>query len=266
MDFSAPRGGSVVRRYLAVYAAAAYAFLYVPLGILSAFSFNDSRFAVWRGFTLRWYREALQNRQMMEAAVNSLIIGVCATVLATAAGTLAAYALWKGRAPWLTNSLYVSLLTPEIVTGISLLAFFQWVFRYLHVQLGIHTVILAHVSFCLAYAVIVVAARLKTFDRTLEEAALDLGATEWQAFRHVTVPYLMPAIVAAALLCFAVSVDDYVTTSLVAGVNSETLPMVIYSLARKGVSPTVNALSTIITVGLGTLILIGERLGSRTQK
>lgn len=255
-----------MRRYLAAYAAAAYVFLYVPLGILSAFSFNDSRFAVWQGFTFRWYREALQNGQMMQAAANSLIIGLCATGLATAAGTLAAYALWKGRVPWLTNSLYISLLTPEIVTGISLLAFYQWIFRYLHVQLGIHTVILAHVSFCIVYAVIVVAARLKTFDRTLEEAALDLGATEWQTFRYVTFPYLMPGIAAASLLCFAVSFDDYVTTSLVAGVDSETLPMVIYSLARKGVSPTVNALSTIITVGLGALILIGERLGSQARR
>ncbi len=128
-----------------------------------------------------------------------------------------------------------------------------------------HTVILAHVSFCVVYAVIVVSARLKSFDPALEEAALDLGANEWQAFRLVTLPYLMPGIVAAGLLCFAVSFDDYVTTSLVAGVNSETLPMVIYALARKGVSPTVNALSALITVGLGTLILAGERLSERRQ-
>ncbi len=254
-----------MKRYLAAYAAAVYAFLYVPLAVLTVFSFNSSRFAVWQGFSLRWYREALRNRQMMEAAVNSLVIGACATALATAIGTLAAYALWKRRSPWLATTLYVSLLTPEIVTGISLLAFFQWIFRFLHVQLGMHTVILAHVSFCVVYAVIVVSARLKSFDPALEEAALDLGANEWQAFRLVTLPYLMPGIVAAGLLCFAVSFDDYVTTSLVAGVNSETLPMVIYALARKGVSPTVNALSALITVGLGTLILAGERLSERRQ-
>ena len=254
-----------MKRYLAVYATVVYAFLYVPLAVLGVFSFNSSRFAVWQGFSLRWYGEALRNQQMMDAAVNSLIIGVFATLLSTAIGTLAAYALWKRRAPWLATSLYVSLLTPEIVTGISLLAFFQWTFRFLHVQLGMHTVILAHVSFCVVYAVIVVSARLKTFDPALEEAALDLGANEWQAFWHVTLPYLMPGIVAAALLCFAVSFDDYVTTSLVAGVNSETLPMVIYALARKGVSPTVNALSAMITVGLGALILAGERLSQRRQ-
>ena len=252
-----------MKRYLAAYVAAVYAFLYAPLAVLTVFSFNSSRFAVWQGFSLQWYREALRNRQMMEAAINSLIIGGCATALATAIGTLAAYALWKRRSPWLATTLYVSLLTPEIVTGISLLAFFQWIFRFLHVQLGMHTVILAHVSFCVVYAVIVVSARLKTFDPALEEAALDLGANEWQTFRLVTLPYLMPGIVAAALLCFAVSFDDYVTTSLVAGVNSETLPMVIYALARKGVSPTVNALSALITVGLGAVILAGERLSDR---
>jgi spermidine/putrescine transport system permease protein len=254
-----------MRRYLAAYAAAVYAFLYVPLVVLSVFSFNSSRLAVWQGFSLAWYREALGNRQMMDAAVNSMIIGGCATVIATAIGTLAAYAFWKRRAPWLATTLYISLLTPEIVTGISLLACFQWIFRFLHVRLGMHTVILAHVSFCVVYAVIVVAARLKTFDPSLEEAALDLGATEWQAFRLVTLPYLMPGIVAAALLCFAVSFDDYVTTSLVAGVNSETLPMVIYALARKGVSPAVNALSALITVGLGVLIVLGERLSERRK-
>jgi spermidine/putrescine transport system permease protein len=252
-------------RRLGAYAAAVYAFLYVPLAVLALFSFNSSRFAVWQGFSLEWYREALRNRQMMDAAVNSLIIGGCATAIATAIGTLAAYALWKRRAPWLATTLYVSLLTPEIVTGISLLAFFQWIFRFLHIHLGMHTVILAHMSFCVVYAVIVVSARLKTFDPSLEEAALDLGATEWQAFRLVTLPYLMPGIVAAALLCFAVSFDDYVTTSLVAGVNSETLPMVIYALARKGVSPAVNALSALITVGLGVLIVAGEHLSQRRQ-
>jgi spermidine/putrescine transport system permease protein len=252
-----------MKRLLPAYAVVAYAFLYLPLLVLSAFSFNASRFTVWQGFTFHWYAEAFRNQQMLDAIFNSLIIGVTASVIATAAGTLAAYGIWKRRAPWLTNSLYLSLLTPEIVTGISLLAFFQWIFRFLHVQLGLYTVILAHVSFSIAYAVVIVLARLRNFDATLEEAALDLGANEWQAFRHITLPFLTPAIVAAALLCFAVSFDDYVITSLVAGVNSETLPMVIYALARRGISPAVNALSAAVTFGLGALILIAERLQAR---
>ena len=192
--------------------------------------------------------------------MNSLIIALSATVVSTAFGTLAGYAIWKRRSRALTNSLYLSLLTPEIITGISLLAFFQWMFRFLHVQLGLHTVILAHISFSLAYVVIVILARLRTFDRALEEAALDLGANQWQVFRFVTLPMLLPGVMAAALLCFTVSFDDYVITSLVAGVNSETLPMIIYAMARRGVSPDVNAISVMITIGLGALILLAGRL------
>jgi spermidine/putrescine transport system permease protein len=239
---------------------AAYAFLYVPLLVLSVFSFNSSRFSVWEGFTLRWYGEAFSNENLLEATMNSLTIGLVCTVLATAVGTLAGYAIWKRRSAFVTNSLYLSLLTPEIVTGVSLLAFFQWVFRFLRVPLGMHTVILAHVSFSLAYVVIVILARLRTFDHSVEEASMDLGANEWQTFWYVTVPALAPGIAAAALLCFTVSFDDYVITSLVAGVDSETLPMVIYSMARKGVSPTVNALSAMITVGLGVFVLVAGRL------
>ncbi len=200
---------------------------------------------------------------MIEAAVNSLIIAVVATALATVCGTLAAYALWKRASSWISGSLYLSLVTPEIVTGVSLLAFFQWAFRFLNLRLGMHTVILAHVGFSLAYVVVVVLARLRSFDPALEEAALDLGATEFTAFRAVTLPYLAPAIAAAAMLAFTVSIDDYVITSLVAGVDSQTLPMVIYALARRGVSPMLNAVSTIIVAGLGALVLVSERLRSR---
>jgi spermidine/putrescine transport system permease protein len=249
-----------VKRFLLSYSIAAYAFLYLPLAVLGVFSFNSSKVAVWKSFTLDWYRAILRNEMLSEGLVNSLIIAVVATVLSTICGTLAGYAIWKKRSPLLTNSLYLSLLTPEIVTGVSLLAFFQWMFRALRVQLGLHTVILAHVSFSLAYVTIVILARLRTFDRTLEEAGLDLGANPWQVYRHVTLPMLLPGIVAAALLCFTVSFDDYVITSLVAGVNSETLPMIIYAMARRGVSPDVNAISVLITIGLGVLILAAGRL------
>ena len=247
------------------YVISVYVFLYLPIAILGVFSFNSSKLSVWRGFTFGWYSQVFGNPLLLESAMNSLIIASLTTLIATVIGTGAAYALWKKRAPIFTSSLYLSLVTPEIVTGVSLLVFFQMVFRTLRVQLGIHTVVLAHVSFCLAYVVLVVLARLRTFDATLEEAALDLGATPWDVFRLVTLPLLMPGIIAAALLCFTVSFDDYVITSLVAGVNSETLPMVIYAMARKGVSPEVNALSVVITVGLGTLILIAGRLERRER-
>jgi len=252
-----------VKRGLASFAIAIYLFLHLPLLVLIVFSFNQSRFTVWQGFSLAWYRLAFHDRQLAEATGNSLLIALAATVLSTVIGTLAAWAVWKRDSPTLSGALYTSLVTPEIVTGISLLAFFQWTFRFMNVQLGMHTVILAHVSFSIAYVVIVVLARLRTLEPALEEAALDLGATESQAFLYVTLPAIFPGVVAAALLAFTVSFDDYVITSLVAGVDSETLPMVIYAMARRGANPVVNAASTLIVVALGSLILLSERLQKR---
>ena len=250
-------------RPLSIYAALVFLFLHVPLLILALFSFNSSKFTLWEGFSLRWYRAVFSNAQLAESTGNSLVIAIVATAAATVLGTLCAYGLWKRRSKTLAASLYLSLVTPEIVSGVALLALFQFVFRFLQVHLGMHTVILAHISFSLAYVVVVVGARLRTMDATLEEAALDLGATEWGAFRYVTLPSIAPSIAAAALLAFTVSFDDYVITSLVAGVNSETLPMVIYAIARRGINPIVNAISALIVFGLGVLILVSERLRSR---
>ena len=249
-----------MKRALGLYATALYLFLHLPLAVLAVFSFNRSRFTLWEGFSLNWYTAAARNEQLMEATWNSLVIAAVATAAATVVGTLCAYGLWKKPARWLSTSLTLSLVTPEIVLGIALLAFFQWVFRFLNVKLGLDTVILAHVSFSIAYVVIVVLARLRTFDPGLEEAALDLGATEFQAFRRVTLPQLLPAVAAAALLAFTISFDDYVITSLVAGVDSETLPMVLYAMARRGANPMVNAVSTVIVLGLGLLVIVSERL------
>jgi spermidine/putrescine transport system permease protein len=200
---------------------------------------------------------------MAEATWNSVVIAVTSSALSAVIGTLAAYGIWKRRSPLLTGSLYLSLVTPEIVTGISLLAFFQLVFRVVHLTLGHYTVVLAHVAFSIAYVAIVVTARLRTLDPSLEEAAMDLGATPWRAFWRVTLPALAPGIIAAALLALIVSFDDYVITSLVAGVDSETLPMVIYAIARRGANPTINAVSTLIVVGFGALIIISERVRQR---
>ncbi len=251
------------RRALPVYAAAAFAFLYLPLLILIAFSFNGGRFTAWDGFSFRWYRAAMNDAQLTEGVINSLIIAVTAAVLSTVIGTLAAYGIWRKTARILSGTLYLSLVTPEIVTGVSLLALFQWVFRFMHLQLGIYTVIIAHVAFSISYVVIVISARLRNYDRTLEEAAMDLGASEWHAFSRVTLPMLAPAIAAAGLLALVVSFDDYVITSLVAGVDSETLPMVIYAMARRGVSPVVNAVSALIVVAFGAIILVSQRLQER---
>lgn len=247
-------------RPLTWFAIGIYAFLHVPLLILCGFSFNSSRFTIWEGFSLEWYRQMFTDAQLGEAALNSLLIAAASTVLATVIGTLCSYGLWKKQAKWLSGSLYLSLVTPEIISGISLLAFFQWAFRHWQFQLGMHTVILAHVAFSISYVVLVVMARLRTAEPALEEAALDLGANEWQAFWLVTLPMLRPGIMAAALLAFTVSFDDYVITSLVVGVDSETLPMVLYAMARRGANPVVSAISAVIFVGFGALILISERL------
>lgn len=250
-------------RWLSLYAVAAYAFLHLPLLVLAVFSFNASKFTRWEGFTLSWYQAAFADAELGEGTINSLLIALAATVLATAVGTLCAYGLWKRTSLWIGSTLYLSLVTPEIVMGIALLAFYQWIFRYLHLPLGMHTVILAHVMFCTAYVVTVVAARLRGFDASLEEAAMDLGATEWQAFLRITLPQLVPGIASAALLVFTTSFDDFVITSLVAGVDSQTLPMVLYSMARKGFNPSVNAISTLIVTALGVLILVSDRLEHR---
>jgi spermidine/putrescine transport system permease protein len=253
----------VKQKALGVYSAIVLAFLHAPLLILIVFSFNASRFTLWEGFSLRWYRAAMNDPQLAEGLVNSLIIAVVAAVLSTVIGTLAAYGIWRRGAPVLSGTLYLSLVTPEIVTGVSLLALFQWAFRFLHLQLGLYTVIVAHVAFSIAYVAIMISARLRNYDRTLEEAAMDLGAGEWHAFSRVTLPSLAPAIAAAGLLALVVSFDDYVITSLVAGVDSETLPMVIYAMARRGVSPVVNAVSALIVVTFGAIIVISQRLQER---
>jgi len=245
---------------LKLYAALALAFLHAPLLVLIAFSFNAGRFTVWEGFSLHWYQAAFADTQLAEGLINSLIIAIVAAPLSTVIGTLAAYGMWRRQAPVLAGTLYLSLVTPEIVTGVSLLALFQWLFRFLRLPLGLHTVIVAHVAFSIAYVAIVISARLRDYDRALEEAAMDLGASGWRAFTRVTLPVIAPAIAAAALLSLVVSFDDYVITSLVAGVDSETLPMVIYAMARRGVSPVVNAVSAFIVVAFGVLILISQRL------
>jgi len=253
----------VKQRALGTYAALVLLFLHGPLLVLIAFSFNANRFTVWQGFSLAWYRAAMGDAQLSEGLLHSIMIALIASAVSTVIGTLAAYGIWKKSAPLLSGAMYLSLVTPEIVTGVSLLAFYQFAFRFIHLHLGMTSVIIAHVAFSIAYVAIVVSARLRNYDRSLEEAAMDLGATEWRAFSRVTLPSLAPAIVAAGLLAMVVSFDDYVITSLVAGVDSQTLPMVIYAMARRGISPVVNAVSALVVVAFGIVILISQRLQER---
>lgn len=235
-----------------------YAFLYLPLLIMIAYSFNESRFsAVWSGFSWKWYASLWKNERVLEAFQNSLFIAVVSSVLATVLGTFAALALHRrgSRAMWLwTGILYMPILIPDIVMGISLLILFS----HIHLALGKWTVIIAHVTFSLSFVVVIILARLAGTGRDLEEAAQDLGAKPWQTLRHVTFPVIMPGVVASLLLSFTLSLDDFVITFFVAGPESTTLPIYIYGLVKRGISPEVNALSTIMVVVTAVLVGIAE--------
>jgi spermidine/putrescine transport system permease protein len=247
-------------RWVAALAALVYLFLHAPLAALVVFSFNESRFSVsWTGFTLEWYRRLLERDDILRGLGRSLLVGGVATAVATVLGTALALALarhrFRGRRAAETL-LYLPLVTPEIIMGISLLS----LFALAGVPLGLGTITVAHVTFCISFVTVVVGARLRGMDRHLEEAALILGADEWSAFWKVTFPQLTPGIVAGALLAFTMSFDDYVITSFVAGAGSSTLPVVIYGMARRGVEPTVNAISTIIVALTAVLLYVADRL------
>ncbi|HEX5634491.1 MAG TPA: ABC transporter permease [Gemmatimonadales bacterium] len=241
-------------------AALTYVFLHLPLAILVAFSFNRSRFSVqWKGFTLQWFERLAHRPDVLRALRLSIGIGVASTLLATLLGTLLALALarytLRGRRVY-EGLLYLPIVTPEIVAGISLLLLFS----ALGVGLGTATIVIAHTAFSLPFVTVVVLARMAGMDRALEEAAMSLGADELTTFRRVTLPQLLPGIAAAALLAFTLSFDDFVITFFVAGVGSTTLPLVVYSMVRKSVEPTINAISTIMLVVTTALVWLAERL------
>jgi len=239
--------------------ALVYLFLYAPILILIIFSFNSSRYAIWERFSLEWYRTLTHDALIIHSLRNSLIVGVAATIVATIIGTLAALGMqrfnFKGKGA-AEGLFYLPVIVPEIVMAASLVIFFGAV-RF---TLGMSTVILAHVAFCVSYVVIVVRARLEGFDRTLEEAAMDLGANEFQTFFKVTLPVIAPGIISGALLAFTLSIDDYVITSFVAGVGATTLPLQIYSMVKTRVTPEINAVSTLLLVPTILFIIIADRL------
>jgi spermidine/putrescine transport system permease protein len=244
-----------------------YLFLYAPILVLVVFSFNESRLtAEWKGFTLDWYGRLLASPQVRLSLRNSLLVAGVTTVVATAIGTAAALALARGRlrrpGP-LMALIALPIVVPEIVLASSLLLFFA----ALGLRLGFLTVILAHVVFCVSYVVVVVRARLSGLDPSLEEAAADLGAGPWRAFFKVTLPGIAPGVLSAALLVFALSIDDYVVTSFVAGVGSTTLPIQIYSMVRSGITPEINAVSTLLLVATALLLLAAHQLerGARAR-
>ena len=230
---------------------AVYAFLYVPLVIVVVYSFNDSKLnAEWVGFTFDWYRKLFHNDEMLEAAGNSLIIALITSAVSTVLGTMAGFAMYRYKPKLLPILVLTPIAIPEILMGVSLLIFFVM----LNITLGLVSITLAHIAFCVGFVAIVVRSRLAGMDESLSEAARDCGATPWQAFRWVTLPLIMPGVIAGALMAFTLSIDDFVITFFTAGANASTLPLQIYSMIKIAVTPEVNAVSTLL-VGL-TLVLI----------
>ena len=254
-------------------AALVFGFLYLPVLILIIFSFNNTRsVAVFTGFSTEWYLSLGQNRDLLDAARNSLLVGLVTTVFATLIGTLTALAMERYRFKLRTAfdaNLYLPIVIPEIVMGISLLLFYnQALFPFLQdvfgirATTGLHTIIISHIAFDIPFVYVIVRARLADFDRTLEEAAADLGADEWQSFKRVTLPLLMPGIIGGALMAFTLSLDDYLITVFTKGIREQTMPIYIYSLVRRGVTPEINALSTALL--LGSIGLVGLSLTAQS--
>ena len=271
--------GRRMRRGLTVWAWVVFAFLYVPIVVLVVFSFNSSaRVNIWGGFSLRWYGEALTNDVIVSAVRVSLIVALVSTVVSVVLGTAVALALdryrFRGRRA-LDGTVYLPIVIPDITMAVMLLVFFAEAFKLIdsfgpRFTLGISTVALSHIAFNISFVCVVVRARLDQFDRTLEEAARDLYASGWQTFMRVTLPLIMPGIAAGGLLALTLSLDDVVISAFVAGPGSTTLPVYVFSSIRRGVTPELNAISTLmltasIALVLGSLALQRRRAGASQQ-
>lgn len=248
-----------------LYVCAVYLFFYLPIMVLIAFSFNASRFSwQWHGFSWRWYQELFSDTHLWLAAQHSLLLGFSAAIIATTIGGLAAISLRRyqffGR-QFLHGSLFILILAPDIVLGIALLLLFTTI----ELPLGFFSLLLAHTTFCIPFAAITIYSRLSTLDNNIFEAAIDLGASEFLMFRRVLIPLLWPAILAAFLLSFTLSVDDVIVSYFVAGPSFEILPLKIYSLVRVGVKPEINALCSIILCVTLSLVAISQFMLRKKQ-
>jgi spermidine/putrescine transport system permease protein len=247
---------SLNQRLLSWYAVAIFAFLYLPIFILVIYSFNANKVVgVWQGFSLQWYEELFTDRAIANAFKNSIWVATWSTILSTILGTMAALVLERYRFRGKTTFdavLYLPIIIPDIVMALSTLLFFVMV----GIALSRYTILIAHIAFNISFVAVIVRARLATMDDNLEEAAADLGANEWTTFRRITLPLLMPGIVAGALLAFTLSLDDFVITFFVSGPGSTTLPVRVYSMIKFGVTPEVNAISTLMLLGSTILVII----------
>lgn len=232
-----------------------YVFLYLPIAVIVFFSFNTSkRNITFQGFTLEWYAKLFDNHALLASFGNTMIVAVCSTLIATAIGTLAAVGMYRYRFRGrgiVDALLYVPVVIPEIVLGIALLSFFSLA----HVPLGLLSLIIAHVTFCIPFVVFTVRARLAGYDKSVDEAALDLGANRARVFFHITLPILMPGVLSGAMLAFSLSIDDVIISFFTNGPGSVTYPLKVWEMIKSGVSPDVNALSTLILLGTVAIVL-----------
>jgi spermidine/putrescine transport system permease protein len=263
---------------LAGWTALVFAFLYIPIVLLIVYSFNASPMNIeWEGWTLEWYRQMAGDTVLIDAMKNSLIIAAITTVVSVIIGTTGAWLLHRFRFPMrrLINMLiFIPMAIPEIIMGISLLILFQVVLRWftglqeipsapewftsLDFDRGITTVVISHVTFCFPFVLVAVQARLAGVDPALEEAAMDLGATPFRAFWSVMVPYLMPAIISGSLMAFTLSMDEIIITFFTAGPDSQTLPLKIFGRVKKGLDPSLNAISAVFVLATAILVVIAE--------
>lgn len=239
-----------------IYIAIVFIFLYAPIFVLIANSFNKSKSrTVWTGFTLDWYKKLFNNDVILKSLLNTLIVAAIASIVSTILGTAAAIGIYKMRKftrSLVINITYIPIMNSEMVTGVSLMLLFV----ALHIDLGYMTLIFAHITFCVPYVVLNVLPKLRQMNRNLYDAALDLGCSPIQAFRHVVIPEIMPGIVTGFLMSITYSIDDFVISYFTHGSTSQTLPITIYSMTRRKVSPEVNALSAIIFVVVLVVLLI----------
>lgn len=247
-----------------VYIGLVFAFIYLPMLVVIVFSFNTSEMnIILEGFTLKWYGTFFQNRTLMESLQNSLVIAFASTLLATVIGTLGAVGMAKYEFPGrkiIDKLLYIPIVIPEVVLGVALLC----VYSFCNIPLGLTSIILAHVTFCIPFVVITVRTRLSGFDKNLEEAAMDLGANRFVTFMKVTLPLIMPGVASGAMLSFTLSLDDVIISFFCSGPTSTTLPLKILSMVKTGVTPEVNALSTVIMFVI--IIVISLNTGASVKK
>ena len=268
----APGPLEYLRRWpLRAWIAIVTAFLYAPLITLMIFSFNDSRRnIVWKGFTLEYYEKALSNESLIQAFINSLTIAAVSTAFSVVLGAMAALLLWRFRFPGKTavdGAMALPIVVPEICMGVALLVFFARVMPWpqgMPWPLNLGAIIIAHITFSFPFVAVVVRARLASFHRELEEAAKDLGASEWQTIRDVVVPHMTPALISGALLAFTLSLDDFVITFFTSGPDTVTFPVKVYSMVRFSVTPEVNAASTILIVFTVVLTALALRMQKPT--